>query len=224
MSQLKLARAIGVTERLVHFLEGGGPIDGGTDWISLRTLDSVASTLGLDVSELLPARTADGAATDNNAQADAALVANILDRVGAPVTFGHLATALEWDGARLNAALEALQAALPAAGRRLRASPEGLTLAPSPDTIAQTAAAEIKQLMVGEDQPALELIWKVFSRGRRRLDPSELTNTERVVANRLLASHVLSSDASGNLTWLDGIREALAPAMPERVFFHPGEY
>lgn len=224
MSQLGLARATGVTERLIHFLESGGPIDGGVDWVSLRTLDALAAVLGLDLRELFPVRTVGVLADDEDTRSDTALVANILIRVGAPVTFSSIATALGWEGRRLSAAVEALRATLPGTGRKLQSSPQGMTLAPSPDTVAQKAAAQIKQLVVGEDQPALELIWKVFNRSRRPVHPAELTNHEKLVADRLLASHVLAADAAGNLTWLDGIRQALAPAIPERAFFRPGEY
>lgn len=223
MSVPDLARDAGVTQRVIERLEDGGAIDGGDEAISISTLRVVARALGLEMAKLFTHQEADETSA-KNVRADAALIGNILERVGEPVSHSQIATALAWDGARVDHAVAVLPEALAAAGLSLRMVPEGMTTAPTSDTSAQAAAAEIKRRAVDDNHYALRVIWKSWQAGREFLKLDALSATERDLARGLVASHVLDVNASGDLSVHRSIYRDLAPAIPLQVPFHPGEY
>jgi hypothetical protein len=211
-------------ERQIDLLEEGGATDGGDEAVSIKTLRALTAALGLDTEEVLgrPRDSEPDLGTDNTRH-DVALIANIMARVVKPVTHSQLATAMDWDGRRVERAVNALSETLQSVGQTLRLSPEGMTIAPLWDERAQRAAADITTGFVDDDHGALELIWKVWRGGREFLVPNSLSASDQDLARLLVLNHLLDVNVNGHLSISDRIHQALAPAIADQQFY-PGEY
>jgi transcriptional regulator with XRE-family HTH domain len=214
ISRPQLARSAGITERLLARLEDSPARDDEVA-ISIKTVRVLASALGLDLAELLPDYEAEETPACADPSVDAALISNIMFRVGQPTACSGLAIALDWDGARIDRAVVALRHALKAAGLRLREDWEGMAVAAAHDGQAEIAAAEIKNLAAEDDFGALELIWNVWRSGVERDHVSyPVPASQLPLARQLIASHVLEHNQYDELRVSSDIHRCLEPATP----------
>lgn len=215
ISRAKLARSVGITQRLLEWLEDGHRTNDDQDAIPIKTVRVLAAAPGLDVAELLPDYVAQETPARDDPSSDAALISNIVFRVGQPTTYSRLAAALDWDGPRIDRAVAALRRALTAAGLSLRMDSEGITVAAAHDEHAQAAAAEIESLAAEDDLEALGLIWNVWqSRRGRDYAPHAVPASQLPLARELIASHVLELDEYDELTVSIDVYKCLRPAVP----------
>lgn len=138
LSVRAFARAVGVSPMTVTALENGRNHED----LSLRLVCRIAAALDLELASLLERPEEQPSGPDD------VIVEAALAELGRLVHRDELARALEWDIARLAAALERLERRLIATGQRLRTRGANVALATAPEVLTgtqQTALAHAKQ-------------------------------------------------------------------------------
>ena len=197
-----------MSEGAVARLENGEAPD---DW-TLRQLDSLAAALGFEVAELLAQPDRGDASEDD----DIAVVGSLLIRFSRLTPTRALAHATNWELARVNRAIRALDQAVRPAGLRVQRLRGAVAIRPGPLPVDDERLARLLQREIARTKLSLSQLEMLAAAADGTVDEQRFSEADRVTYASLMNAGLL--EESGGVPALTAAAEVcLRPERDLRV-------